>query len=186
MGDTDAARVIVGVDASLSGLRALRCAVAEARRRQCILVAVRVLRPVPAWSPDLVQLPGQDEMSQEGSDRITREAFAYIARAFGAAFVDAPRDVRLQLAAPAGAVGLELVRLAAREDDLLVVGSRQPTLLGRISHGATVKHCLRHASCPVLVVPPHALAKTGTTRALSHQLVREASRLVDMSIQGEG
>jgi nucleotide-binding universal stress UspA family protein len=169
MASDKASRVIVGVDEGLAGLHALRCAVTEARRRRGTLLAVRV------WSIGLAWPPGgpawQEEMSQE--------AMMAAGRAFTAAMVEPPRDVVVRVATVQGAPGPELVRLADRDDDLLVVGSGQRKLFGRMSHGSTARYCAGHAGCPVLVVPPHALARAGTTRALSQQLLREARRLVD-------
>jgi nucleotide-binding universal stress UspA family protein len=93
--------------------------------------------------------------------------------------IDAPRDVDIRIATVRGLPGPELVRLADRDDDLLVVGSRQRTLLGRMLRGSTARYCAGHAHCPVLVVPRPPLAKAGTTRALMRQLHREIHKLVD-------
>jgi nucleotide-binding universal stress UspA family protein len=164
-------RVIVGVDESLAGLRALRFAVAEARRRQAMLLAVRTWSTPLAWPPGPVEPVWVGEMAQQ--------AEAEVHRAFATAMVKAPHDVDVRVASVEGAPGPELVRLADRDDDLLVVGSRQRTLFGRMWHGSTARYCVSHASCPVLVVPPHAMAKAGSERALSRQLHREAQRLVD-------
>jgi nucleotide-binding universal stress UspA family protein len=172
MMSTDArARVIVGVDESLAGLAALRCAVAEARRRQATLIAVRVWSLPVDWPPSPLGYQGHDDPARQAED--------VVGRAFASALVAAPQDLDIRIATMRGLPGPELVRLADREDDLLVVGSRQRTLLGRMLRGSTATYCVNHADCPVLVVPRPPLAKAGTTRALSRQLHREMRKLVD-------
>jgi nucleotide-binding universal stress UspA family protein len=109
---------------------------------------------------------------------MSEQAVETIHRAFVAALAAQPRDVSAEIVSRQGAPGPELVRLADRDDDLLVVGSRQRTLLGRALHGSTAGYCVTHANCPVTVVP-YAFAKAGTERALSRQLQRELRRLVD-------
>ena len=165
------ARVIVGVDESLAGLHALRCAVAEARRRQATLIAVRV------WSLPFDWPPGP--LGFVGSEDLAAQAQQVVRRAFASAMVEAPQDLDVRIATVQGLPGPELVRLADRDDDLLVVGSRQRTLLGRMLRGSTATYCVNHADCPVFVVPRHALAKAGTTRALSRRLHREMRKVVD-------
>src|SRR4051812_47328415 len=79
-------RVIVGVEESVAGLRALRSAVAVARRRDANLYAVRA---GTFASPRLGQEPGNWQVD------IEREAAATIQRAFGAAMGGIPRDVEI-------------------------------------------------------------------------------------------
>jgi nucleotide-binding universal stress UspA family protein len=165
------ARVIVGVDESLAGLAALRCAVAEARRRQATLMAVRVWSLPVDWPPS--------PMGYQGYEDLAAQAEQVVRRAFASAMIEAPHDLDIQIAAVQGLPGPEMVRLADRDDDLLVVGSRQRTLLRRMLRGSTAIYCAGHADCPVLVVPRHALAKAGTTRALSRRLHREMRKVVD-------
>ena len=167
----EASRVIVGVDDGLAGLHALRRAVTETRRRRCLLLAVRIWSVTPAWSSLVITSGWLDGMGQE--------AMAAAGRTFASAMFGPPRDVVVRVEVAEGEPGPELVRLADREDDLLVVGSRQRTLFAGIWHCSTARYCVRHANCPVLVVPPPALAKAGSTHALSEQLLREARRLVD-------
>lgn len=174
---TDLPRAIVGVDESLPGLRALRCAVEAARRRRGALVAVRAWWVTPTWPFRLSPRSWWEGMSQE--------TLAYIVRAFSAAMTGQPGDVALNMAAPEGAPGPELVRLAEREDDLLVIGSRQPTLLGRILRNHRVALLATRELSGARRTATH-MAKTGTTRAVSQKLVGEARRLVDLSTPGDG
>src|SRR5262245_12201681 len=44
--------------------------------------------------------------------------------------------------------------------DLLVVGAGRRGRMARIWHGRVSRYCLAHALCPVITVPPPALAQT--------------------------
>jgi nucleotide-binding universal stress UspA family protein len=123
------------------------------------------------WPHSPVQYMADEDMD--------RQAVALVRRAFNSAMVEPPLEFEVKIVTVAGTPGPELVRLADRDDDLLVVGSGQRTLLGRVLRGSTATYCVAHADCPVLVVPRHALAKAGTGRALSRQMHRELRRLVD-------
>jgi len=168
---SQAPRIVVGVDESPAGLRALRVAVAEARRRHVTLLAVRTWsNPLP-WPQGPVEPGLLDEMA--------RQAEAEVRLAFAMAMVGSPQDIDIRVHAVEGAPGPELVRLADRNDDLLVVGSSQRRLFGRLWHGSTARYCVSHASCPVLVVPRQTLAKAGWESALIRQVRQEAQRLVE-------
>jgi nucleotide-binding universal stress UspA family protein len=91
-------------------------------------------------------------------------------RALGAV----PTDVPVQVVAVNGAPGPALVDVAHRDDDMIVVGDAQRRGLRRLRSGRVARHCVRHAVCPVLVVPPPVLA-----RASAADVTREAQRLID-------
>lgn len=59
-----------------------------------------------------------------------------------------PVQAQLLLGSPAS----ELVRFGARGLDLLVVGTRGPTGLGRLLLGSVAERVARDAACPVMVV----------------------------------
>jgi nucleotide-binding universal stress UspA family protein len=161
------ARVIVGVHDCLAGLQALRCAVAEARRRATPLCAVR------AWTfPYAGQAVGLRAWRQELVD----EAAMIVYGAFTTALGGLPEDLDLRVVAPEGGPARALVELADRDDDLLVVGHCQRRGLRRVRSHSVARYCAGHAVCPVLVVPPPALA-----RVSPHDLSREAQRFIDAS-----
>ena len=58
-----------------------------------------------------------------------------------------------------GAAGRELVGLASQPGDLLVIGAGRRTALTRLVCCPVARHCLAHAHCPVLAVPPPDLAQ---------------------------
>lgn len=80
MDDGRPGRVIVGVDTSLSGLQALRAAVAEARQRRAPLHAVRTWEPAPSD-------PGFAETRAKGPHgALASAASTVIQRAFAETF----------------------------------------------------------------------------------------------------
>ncbi len=146
-------RVIVGVTGSVGNLQALRCAAAEARRRETSLVAVL------AWVP-----PGGDVAERRFSVPELRQvwrdaAWSRLRDAFDAALGGLPPDLHVEPVIMRGDAGRVLVAAADRETDLLVVGAGRRGFLWRLSHRRVSRYCLTHAACPVMVVPPRQLAQ---------------------------
>jgi nucleotide-binding universal stress UspA family protein len=158
-------RVIVGVNDCLAGLQALRCGVTEARRRGTALCAVR------AWT---VPYAGPAVGLRAWRQELVDDAALIVSAAFATALGGLPRDIEVRMLAPEGTVARCLVELADRDTDLLVVGECQRTGLRRLRSGSVARFCVRHAGCPVLVVPPPPLA-----RIAPHDLSREAQRFID-------
>jgi nucleotide-binding universal stress UspA family protein len=161
------ARVVVGVGESLAALQALRYAVVEARRRGSELRAVRVWQAGTPWHGYDLDLGRR----QAGAD-----ADATIRRSFEQAMGGLPRDLDFELIAVEGSIARALAALASNDDDLLVVGAPNRRRLLRLS--TVDRGCMRLASCPVVVVPAPALARTRGTGALTRAIRREAERLV--------
>ena len=150
---TGGQRVIVGVTGSVGNLQALRCAAAEARRREAVLVAVH------AWTP-----PGGDLAERRFSVPELRQvwqdaAWRRLRDAFDAALGGPPPDLRVEPVVMRGDAGRVLVAAASRGDDLLIVGAGRRGLLWRLLHRRVCRYCLVRAACPVLVVPPSELAQ---------------------------
>jgi nucleotide-binding universal stress UspA family protein len=144
-------RVIVGVSGSPQCLPAMRYAAEVARAHGAPLV------PVLAWLP-----PGGDLADRSHPSPVLRQAWAEAARmrlrsALDAAFGGLPPDVPIQPQVVRGEPGQMLVRIACREDDLLVIGAGRRSRIGRILHAGVSRYCLAHAACPVLAVPPSPL-----------------------------
>src|ERR1700722_17464672 len=93
-------RVVVGVDASLHGLAALRAAVAEARRRRVPLLAVRCHNSV---------------QTENGS--------VLIDAAFQEALGSVPGDIEVYISLLSVPLTHSLVSLACDPGDLIVVGT---------------------------------------------------------------
>jgi nucleotide-binding universal stress UspA family protein len=146
-------RVIVGVSGSVRSLPALRRAVAEARTRHAVLA------PVHAWVP-----PGGDlaehRFPEPDLRRIWAEdAWERLRGAFDAAFGGMPPGVNVEPIIARGPTHLVLTQIADRDDDLLVIGAGRRGRLRRLGTARIPRYCAAHAMCPVLVVPPTALAR---------------------------
>ncbi|MFD6418666.1 universal stress protein [Streptomyces sp. NPDC060194] len=144
-------RVVVGVSGSPGSLTALHRAAAEARERDAELCAVL------AW-----HAPGTGYGGRCSCDpavfRACREASVERLRAaLETAFAVHGPGTALTALAVRGMPGPALVDAVHSPDDLLVVGTgRRGRLLGALRTPVAV-HCLAHASCPVLAVPPNPL-----------------------------
>ncbi|QSB16515.1 universal stress protein [Natronosporangium hydrolyticum] len=186
---TGPGRVVLGVDTTLSGLQAVRSAVAEARRRGAALHAVRAWGAGPVEPPASSAAAGlagpmafghgrTDELPDAGGG-LAREAEALIVRAFVEIMGGEPPDVTVQPVVLPDAAGPVLVEYACRAGDLLVIGAGHRSWWRRPRGSPVVRYCLRRASCPVLVVPPPPLTRAGSPRSLLRQLRRELDQLTD-------
>jgi len=143
--------VIVGVSGSLRSLGALRAAVTEARTTGATLL------PVLAWTPVGGELAYRRAPSPVLLGIWEQEARDRMRNAFDAAFGGVPGGLRVVAMVIRARPGPALVQLADRPDDLLVVGYGGRNWLSRAFHGAVARHCMAHARCPVLAVPPPEL-----------------------------
>jgi len=162
-------RIVVGIDDSLAGLRALRQAVTMAGRLGASLHAVRVL-PLPPAARGPMQPTWQElrDCGHEFTDRV-----------FATALGGVPPALTVEQVTVFGRTGHGLTGYAHRDEDLLVVGADRGGLLRRLLHPRVARYCASHATCPVLVVPPQELARCGSPRALSRTLSREIEQEID-------
>jgi nucleotide-binding universal stress UspA family protein len=147
------ARVIVGACGSPGSVRALRYA------RQLAESSDAVLVPVHAWLP-----PGGDMADRRAPNPLLRKVWAEAARqrladSIEAAWGGGPDGVQLMPTVVRGPAGQVLVGLADQSDDVIVIGAGRQGVLARIGHAGTSRYCLAHATCPVLAIPPSALAR---------------------------
>lgn len=161
-------RVVVGVGRTLSGLQALRRAVAEARACGVPLLAVRAFQPAQAGT--YASLADQREAESAAASQ-------FVAAAFAETMGGLPRDVEVEVVLVGDAPGPALVRYASRETDLLVLGTHRRRGWQRLAGRGVPGYCLAHAGCPVLVVPPPSLTRAGSPRALLRELRRELDQL---------
>lgn len=129
-------RVVVGVDGSLSGLAAIRTAVAEARRRGLPLLGVRSRTTAIACVDSTA-----------------------MATAFLEALGTVPTDLNIELKVSMLPIKDALCAAAADPGDLIVVGTSGKGLwhafwFGSVSHAVT-----RRARCPVLAVPAPEMSR---------------------------
>jgi nucleotide-binding universal stress UspA family protein len=135
-------RIVVGIDASEHGIRALRWARDEARLRGATLEVVHAYPPPEVMlMPALVTLPSDEELLGAAT-RVIDDALAEVGEFEGIPLIRTARS--------GGAAGV-LCR-AAEDAELVVVGTRgrggfKELLLGSVSHQVAT-----HAPCPVVIV----------------------------------
>ena len=132
-------RVVVGVDGSEGGRRALAWAIAEAQARGGSVLAIL------AWQWDTLE-PFEPLTPDDAREQAERALAATLDA------VPVPDSVRVDQDVIEGAAGTSLARAAAGAD-LLVVGSHGH---GRLHHrvlGSVSEDCVRRATCPVVIIP---------------------------------
>lgn len=144
MTDRPGPTIVVGVDGSAPSVEALRWAVRQARSTGASL------RVVTAWAfpeeptpfdivPDVPLPPDQLAQVEARLEAMVGETGA---RASG---LPVTTEV---ISGHAASVLVE----AARHAELLVVGHRGRRALAEVLLGSVSEHCVRHATCPVVVV----------------------------------
>jgi nucleotide-binding universal stress UspA family protein len=146
-------RVIAGVSGSPASLQALRYAADVAGRYEAQLL------PVHAWLP-----PGGDLADRRfPCDQLRRAwtdaAWQRLAEAVDLGLGGPPAWLNWQPAIGRGDAGRVLVQVASEPGDLLVIGAGRRGMLARIAGGQVSRYCLAHARCPVVALPPPALAE---------------------------
>jgi nucleotide-binding universal stress UspA family protein len=136
-GSTANGRIVVGVDGSPGGRRALEWAVDEARRRDAVLEVVH------AWTYPPTEFTVAPEEFAVAAAEVITEAVEEAADIDPSVAVKS--EVRQQPAAPA------LVELS-KGADLLVVGSRGRGGFAGLLLGSVSQQCVNHGHCPVVVV----------------------------------
>jgi nucleotide-binding universal stress UspA family protein len=134
--------VVCGVDGSEASQRALEWAVAEAGYRGCRL------RAVTAWNWDGVEgmmAPGTPADARGQAESVQRKALLAAMDSID----DAPEvERRLVRGSPS-----EALCVAGLDAEMLVVGSRGHSTMHGVFVGSTSQRVIRHASCPVVVLP---------------------------------
>ena len=159
--------IVCGVDGSPAGRRALDWALDEARRRNCRLRAVSVWwwdglqSGTSTISPDEAR-----QRAEEVLDRALDEALANLA--------DPPKTERL----PMEGRPSERLCFAALDAELLVLGSHGHGAIHDTLVGSTSQHVIRHATCPVVVLPD--------PRNVERELKRVRSGRRDVPSPGSG
>lgn len=146
-----AGTIVVGVDGSPASRAALVWAAEEAELRGARLVALHAwsfLPPAPMAEPGMVPMPAIDYAGTLEAERAAVEE--ELDEALTAAFPEGPPVAVERVLVEGGAA--EALEEAAREADLVVVGSRGRSGLTAALLGSVSRHVLQHAPCPVVVV----------------------------------
>jgi nucleotide-binding universal stress UspA family protein len=135
-------RIVVGVDGSEPSREALDWAVAEAAAHGARLQVVNVYDLAPLIPPLGAPTSPETDIVVKSSQALLEEMTAGAARAVGV-------DIDL---VPANGAPARTLLEAARDADLLVVGSRGLSGLRRLLVGSVSQQCVHHSTCPVAVV----------------------------------
>jgi nucleotide-binding universal stress UspA family protein len=136
--------IVVGIDGSEASKAALRWAVEEARLRHARVQAVHawwiypMLRPGTPPAPD--QIPG-------AGDDATERVRTFITETLGQ-----ETDVEITPVAVQGEQASAALVDAAKDADLLVVGSRGAGGFSGLLLGSVSQQCTHHAPCPIVIV----------------------------------
>lgn len=147
------AEILVGVDGSASARAALEWAARYARATRQPLRALHVLVNIYTADDASTAMLATENVKDEHAERLMRDSLSQLFST-----VTPEPDWRLEFAE--GLVGPELVLRAARAQ-LLVVGTREHTGVGRLINGSVSHYCLKHAPCPVVAVPASAPRQSG-------------------------
>jgi nucleotide-binding universal stress UspA family protein len=147
-GSTEVRRIVVGVDGSETSRHALRWAAEEARSHGSQLHVVHAWEvPAPAAAVGAGRRTAPPEGQHDEASRLVADV---VRDELGEA---PPGDVRTSIGrGPAAGVLLD----AARNADLLVVGSRGLGGFRGLLLGSVSSKMASHAPCPVVIVRPAA------------------------------
>lgn len=152
---TTTRRIVVGIDGSPASIAALAWAVRQAKSTGHSVLAVSVCRldaKPPSSAPMPITRPVGSDPFREQHARDLRTAVEQVGQDADGVLVD-------QLV-PTGDPGKVLVELAA-EADALALGGHGYRKSGLTVIGSVAAYCLRHATCPVTVVPLAAIDAGG-------------------------
>jgi nucleotide-binding universal stress UspA family protein len=140
-------RIVVGVDGSESSRNALRFAVQEGEQHHIPVLAVHAWE-VPFSPVDVVTVHPSDYVdlfahAQEGAERL-------LANEVDEAVGGQQNGVTVEQLAIEGAPATVLIE-TAREEDVIVVGSRGGGSFIHLLLGSVSERVARHAPCPVVI-----------------------------------
>lgn len=143
----EAPRLVVGVDGSPGSYAAMRWAAEQARLSGATIVAVYVLEPIVPLDFTGAGFTAVSALDTRELHRAGRAVLDRVVADAGEGFAGDVHPVIIEHANP----GQALIR-AARDATLLVVGAHRHHGLGFLL-GSTGASCVRHATCPVVVIP---------------------------------
>ncbi|HEX6345202.1 universal stress protein [Umezawaea sp.] len=151
-----AQRIIVGIDGSPASTAALRWAVRQARNSGSPVLAVSV-RGIDVKPPSSTPLPVTEPLGADPS----REQHALALRTAVEELGQDAEGVVIDQLVPTGEPAKVLAELSEGAEGL-VLGGHGYRRSGLTVIGSVAAHCLRHARCPVTVVPLASVRADGT------------------------
>ena len=134
--------VVVGVDGTDAGREALRVGLREASLRGCAVEVVTCWQPATWYGDPIAETP----------DETRERAMAAQEETVTAVLSESSYRPVLSRRVIQGPAGPSLAKLS-RQAEFLVVGTHQKNVVQRSVLGSVSEHCVRHAKCPVIVVP---------------------------------
>lgn len=151
MTSTDPFLIVVGYDGSGHSQAAMEWAMAEARQRNGQLHLITAWnKPPMAWYPAVLETAAGEIATHESPEGIARKLQGEALKSAADGGVTAAGQL-VETHSPASAI-LD----AAKEADLIVVGSRGHGGFSGLQLGSVSTQVVNHAHCPVLVVHPKA------------------------------
>jgi nucleotide-binding universal stress UspA family protein len=139
--------IIVGVDGSGHSQRALEWAMNEAAIRHLPLTVLTVHPAMVGYFGGVVTEAHDQELTEEVRAAVTAETDKVLTGLNG------PHPESVTIKAVHSFPVEELIN-ASKEADLMVLGSRGVGGFTRLMLGSTADQVVRHAHCPVVIVPP--------------------------------
>ena len=141
-------RIVVGVDGSTNGERALRWAVEEARLRDAELELLVAIPPAGLFDA-VTAARSREDLEADATSLLERVLDEVVLPSVDTSEVSVHRTVRTGAAAEA------LCEVAREADaELLVVGARGRGGFTGLLVGSVAQQVVAHAPCPVVVVVP--------------------------------
>lgn len=167
--------ILVPVDGSPASTDAFACAVSLARATGATVRAVFVVEPIE------YDLAADDASARTAAKRRGREILSSVVESVLESVADT--DLVVERCVREGVPYREIVALARREADLIVLGTRGST--AEAGAGSTTRRVLATAERPVLAVPPDAsLPDDGPRRVLvATDGSESASRTADHALE---
>ncbi|MFC0432068.1 universal stress protein [Kutzneria buriramensis] len=130
--------IVVGIDGTEVSKNALEWAVREGAVRQTSVHVVHAWR----YDPMTDLLPSQ-QIKEDSTELLAREV---------ALVTGTPRTDNVSYSSVQGDAA-RVLHEVSEGADMLVLGSHQRNALGEVLLGSVSRECVRHATCPVVVVP---------------------------------
>lgn len=141
-------RIVVGVDGSACSEAALRWAMAHAQQAGASVEAVAAWQYPEMYGYSWGYLPSVPDGGNfaASAEKVLEEAVERVKEQIGSSTEVVTRVVEGHAA--------QVLMDAARGARLLVVGTRGHGTFAGLLLGSVSQHCVQHAPCPVVVVPP--------------------------------